>query len=490
MLLVLSLVAVACAPRGGNGPAAETAKPASTLAVASPGIVGAIGAENPVPVDADTPRWGDDAAPVTLVEFSDLQCPFCARVQPTLAALQQRYGPHQLRVVFRHDPLPFHRNAGSAALAAEAVRRLGGNDAFFRFIGLLFADQGHLEPADLHRAALAAGVNGASFELLARSSQVRERVEADLELSSRVGANGTPHFLINGAVVSGAVPLDDFVSVIDRELAEARALTAGGTPPANVYAIRTKTNFKPPEAQTAEPEEEKPFRVPVGTSPRLGPDDALVTIIEFSDFECPFCKRVQPTIDAVRARYGNDVRLIWKHLPLPFHKHARAAATFSIEARKALGDAGFWKACAALLDSSPNLDDAALAGIAKSLGLDWTQIHRAIEGNADDAVLTEDEATSIDFEARGTPHFFINGRRLVGAQPLEVFTATIDAELDRAKKLVASGIPRAKVFDELMRSASGPPAPEQRPIPAPTAANPSRGPAAAKVTIQMFADFE
>jgi protein-disulfide isomerase len=446
-----------------------------------------------VPIDDQSPRWGDDAAPVTLIEFSDLECPFCGRIQSTLTELERRYGPHQLRVVYKHDPLPFHRNARPAALAAESVRELGGNDKFFRFVALLFQDQRHLAQDDLRRAAVSLGIDGTSFDLLARSPGVSARVDADLELASRVGATGTPHFLINGDAVTGAMPLDDFAAIIDRELAEAHALVARGTPPSRVYAMRTSANFKPPEetkASETEPEKDGPWNVPVGSSPRLGPDDALVTIIEFSDFQCPFCKRVQPALSAIVERYGKDVRVVWKHLPLPFHPHARPAATLSIEARKARGDAGFWKAAELLFDSSPKLENEDLARIARTLGLDWPKTERAIASDADAAILAEDEGTSVDFEAQGTPHFFINGNRLVGSQPLESFTAIIDAELDKARKLLASGVPRTRVFDELMKTASAPPPPQRKDVPAPTAANPTRGPTGAPITIQMFADFE
>src|SRR5205823_1802314 len=118
---------------------------------------------------------------------------------------------------------------------------------------------------------------------------------------------------------------------------------------------------------------------------------------------------------AVRARYGDDVRIVWKHLPLPFHPFARPAATLSIEAYKSLGAAGFWKAVELIFDASPRLEPSALADIAVSLGLDGPKVKAAIEQDADAATLAEDEGTSVDFEARGTPHFFINGQRLVGA---------------------------------------------------------------------------
>ena len=486
---LIAAILIACTPVARPPSAAQAPSAATAGSTLAPGDAG------PVPIDEPSPRWGSDLAPVTLVEFSDLECPFCARVQPTLAALQTRYGPERLRIVWKHDPLPFHRNARPAALAAEAVRQLGGNAKFFSFIALVFERQAHLEPGELRRAAVSLGIDGASFDILSISPAVSARVDADVELAGHVGANGTPHFLINGARISGAVPLEDFTAVIDRELAEARALTEHGTPAALVYATRAKANFEPArDPKTALSDsalaEDGPWNVPVGTSPRLGPDDALVTIIEFSDFQCPYCKRVQPTLLSLRERYGNDLRIVWKHLPLPFHQRARPAATLAIEARKALGDAGFWKATDLLFDSSPALETADLRKIGGSLGLAFPKTERAIDADADADVLAEDEGTGVDFEVRGTPHFFINGNRLVGAQPLEAFTPIVDAELEKARKLVASGVPRARVFDELMRAAASPPPPEQKAVPAPTAENPSRGPANAPVTIQMFADFE
>jgi protein-disulfide isomerase len=488
-LFAALIVLFSCTPKAGSRSPATT--PTGPSGAASAVAAAPSDDPGPVPVEPRGPRWGDDNALVTLVEFSDIECPFCARVQPTLSALKERYGPKQLRIVWRHAPLPFHQRARPAAFASEAVYQLAGDTAFFGFVTLLFRDQARLAPEDLRRAAASVGVDAASFELLSHAPGVSSRVDADLELARRVGANGTPHFLINGIAVSGAVPIEDFVQVIDGELAETRKLLAKGVAPGRVYAERTKANFgapREPEQELAA--QELAWNVPVGNSPKQGPDDALVTIIEFSDFECPFCKRVQPTLARVRDRYGKDVRIVWKHLPLPFHRHARAAATLSIEARRKLGDAGFFRSVDLIFESSPALEMGDLERLAGQLGLDWRKVSQAITGDAAAAVLAEDEGTSIDFEARGTPHFFINGERLSGAQPLAAFTTVIDAKLTEAQKLVAAGVPRGRVFETVMSKAAAPPPPEQKNVPAPTPQNPSRGPTNAKITIQMFADFE
>ncbi len=99
-----------------------------------------------VPVFADDATWGGRLAPVTIVAFEDFQCPYCAKGAETLAKVQAEYGTEKLRVVFKNLPLPFHPNAGPAAEAAEGVRALGGNDAFWRFYAAAFAGQADLGP--------------------------------------------------------------------------------------------------------------------------------------------------------------------------------------------------------------------------------------------------------------------------------------------------------------------------------------------------------
>src|SRR6187402_2887191 len=94
-----------------------------------------------LPIGSDDPVWGAATAKVTLVEFSDLQCPFCSRVHPTVKALQAKYGPNQLRLVFKHMPLSFHPDALPAAKIGEAVFRQGGSTAFFEYLDAAFAKQ-------------------------------------------------------------------------------------------------------------------------------------------------------------------------------------------------------------------------------------------------------------------------------------------------------------------------------------------------------------
>src|SRR6185369_16195009 len=217
------------------------------------------------------------------------------------------------------------------------------------------------------------------------------KVDDDLAFSKKVGANGTPAFRINGVTVSGAQPFDKFKEVIDAQLAEAQKLVASGVKPSDVYVQLTNKNFTAqpdnaaaagkdkPKAKGDDDEDDKSvWKVPVGAEdPVLGPKDALVTVIEYSDFQCPFCKRVEDTMKQVVTTYGNDLRVVWKDNPLPFHPRAKPAATLARMAYVKKGDKGFWDAHDALFDSAPKLEDDDLKAVSEKLGLSWDEVKKA-----------------------------------------------------------------------------------------------------------------
>lgn len=162
-----------------------------------------------------------------------------------------------------------------------------------------------------------------------------------------------------------------------------------------------------------------------------GRSDAPITIVEFSDFHCPFCKRVQPSLNELLTRYDGKVRLVFRDMPLDnLHPQARAAA----EAANCAGDQGqFWEYHDLLFVQAPKGSGDDLKGFATTVGLDMEKFNGCIFQNAHhDAVQHDiDEATRLGLT--GTPAFFINGRFLNGAQPLEKFVQIIEEELARAE---------------------------------------------------------
>ena len=176
--------------------------------------------------------------------------------------------------------------------------------------------------------------------------------------------------------------------------------------------------------------------MPVGRLAVHGKADAPVTIIEFSDFQCPFCKRVEPTLKKVQETYGDKVRIVWKHEPLPFHPRAEPAAELALEARAQKGDKGFWDAHDKLFEIAAEARGrGSREGRARTLGLDVDKVKAAIKDKKYKEDIDADAELGEDVQASGTPHFFINGRRLVGAQPFEKFQKIIDEEIARRPTL-------------------------------------------------------
>ncbi|MCL2778661.1 MAG: thioredoxin domain-containing protein [Polyangiaceae bacterium] len=462
-------------------------------------------ADSPIPVSSKDPIWGNRYAPVTVVIFSDFQCPFCARVEPTIDQVKSTYGPDKVRIVWKNQPLPMHDKARGAAEAAMTVFALKGSEAFWKFHDLAFQNQQALGPDNYEKWAVAAGVDPSAFKTALAAKTASAKVAEDQQLATKVGVNGTPAFRINGVELTGAQPFDKFKAVIDQELGKAQAKIASGTAKDRVYVETSKENFKAaPAKQEKESEREDSttvWKVPVGNSPFLGRPDAPVTIVVFSDFQCPFCKRVEPTLDKVRETYGDKVRVVWKNKPLPFHPRAMPAAQLAMEARSQKGDKGFWEAHKRLFASQPKLDDADLEKIATDMGLNVEKVKAAIKDAKYKKEVEADVELGDSIKAGGTPHFFINGRRLVGAQPFEKFAAIIDDEIkkfdDQKGKVAAK-----EYYDNLMKTAKVGAAAEREPAerepaelekktppPVPAGA-PTRGPANAKVVIQEWSDFE
>ncbi len=466
-----------------------------------------------------SPVLGPNNALVTIVEFSDFQCPFCSRVEDTLRAVRQRYG-NDVRIVWKNAPLPMHDRATPAAEAAMAANAQG---KFWEMHDLLYQNQRALSDADLERYAQQVGLDMTRYRADMAAHRFAASVTADSQLATRINAQGTPNFFINGTQLVGAQPVERFTALIDAVLARARTIT----PRERVYAEMVASPVAAPDepARPAQPTPQQPqqprqelepttvYRVPAGTAPSRGPADALVTIVEFSDYQCPFCSRVEPTLQQVIQRYGNDVRILWRNMPLEFHDKAMPAAEASSEAFAQQGSQGFWRMHDTLYQHQgepTGLDRASLERYAQEQGLNMARFRAALDGHTHQAEIRADMALAQQIAANGTPHFFINGRRLVGAQPIDRFTAAIDTARTEALALVnTQHVPRAQVYERL--TANGATAPVYQnngaapgaaaaPPGAPPADRvytvrpnpraPFRGGANARVVLEHFSDFQ
>ncbi|MBF0357458.1 MAG: DsbA family protein [Magnetococcales bacterium] len=168
------------------------------------------------------------------------------------------------------------------------------------------------------------------------------------------------------------------------------------------------------------------YTVPGPQDLSKGPATAPITIIEFSDFECPYCRRAQETINKVEKKYGDKVRFVFRHYPLPFHKKAPKAS----EAAQCAKDQGaFWPFHDALFAKGSKLEISEYKKLAKKLKLNSKQFDHCLDSGSYASRVAADSKDGKSLGITGTPTFFINGIKLVGAVPFTDFTEVINQEL-------------------------------------------------------------
>ncbi len=168
---------------------------------------------------------------------------------------------------------------------------------------------------------------------------------------------------------------------------------------------------------------------PAPFDPAKGPADAPVVMVEFSDFQCPFCHRAQPVVDEIMKRYDGKIRHVFRQLPLEMHNNARTAA----EASLCAADQGkFWELHDWMFKHQQDLSADSLKAKVGDLGLDAAVFAACLDGKKHAAEVDQDLAEAQRLGITGTPGFVINGRLISGAQPLSAFTEVINDELHRA----------------------------------------------------------
>lgn len=163
----------------------------------------------------DDPVLGAPNALVTIIEFSDFECPYCRRVQPTLKRILKEY-EGQVRLVFRDFPLSFHKNAQKAAEAAQCA---GDQDKFWPYRDKLFEETA-LTPKDLKKYAGELELDMDKFTACLDESKYAQEVKADMQDGQNVGVNSTPSFFVNGQPLSGAVPYERFQELVEAAIAQ------------------------------------------------------------------------------------------------------------------------------------------------------------------------------------------------------------------------------------------------------------------------------
>jgi len=289
----------------------------------------------------DDPARGPADAKLTIVLFSDFQCPFCARVEPSLKQLEETF-PGKLRIVWKHQPLPMHPDALPAAVAAEAAREQG---KFWQMHARLFESQRALDGASLARYAKEIGLDVRRYQQSLAASKAGARIQEDKRLAEAVDASGTPTMFFNCRQVVGARPFDQLRTAAEEELKKADALLGGKKPDAGFYERACKANLASAPAAAAP--------VPAGAAGALAPApsrSARTTRCAGTPRRGDARPLLRLPVSVLRERRAHarrgaeavrrQVRIVWKHQPLSFHPNAFPAA----EAAEAAREQGkFWQ---------------------------------------------------------------------------------------------------------------------------------------------------
>ncbi|MFB6373729.1 MAG: DsbA family protein [Bradymonadaceae bacterium] len=412
---------------------------------------------------AESPQRGPETGFVTIVVFNDLTCEGCGEVARKIEQVRQQHD--SVRVVYKHFPSA-DQSDRKVAVALETARAQGKfwalYDALAGFGGQF---DGQTTEEKLTRFVEKVGLDRKAFEKALDSDigGIQSRIQDDVQLAEKLGLKAAPVAFVNGQQLAGKQQIAKLPSVVDRALRQASVLARGGVDPSMIYQTAAmlnrgqgmstgsgdsggsdvegregegsmeagtlkvgrgsaETGEAPAGAGPADSEKE-----PVGDSPVRGPADAPVTIYVFSEFQCPYCKKAKPTIEKVMEEYDGQVRLVFKHFPLPFHKHAKSAARAGIAAQK---QGKFWEMHALMFENQRQLGQEGIyAKWAEQLGMDIEQFKRDME-NVPESRIKDDMKMGKSVGVKGTPALFINGKRLVGAQPYEKFEAVIEEELE------------------------------------------------------------
>lgn len=193
--------------------------------------------------------------------------------------------------------------------------------------------------------------------------------------------------------------------------------------------LAEKTKKSPVEVYLQKPQRPV-FDVQIKNAPQKGNENAKITVVEYSDFQCPFCSRAAKIITELEKKYGNKLKVVFKNYPLPFHNQAKIAA----EAAQCANEQGvkyFWKLHDAMFADQTKLDRDNLFATAKKIGLKEDAFKVCLDSGKLRSVIESDIAEGQKLGIKSTPTFFINGKIINGAQPIEVFTEVIDEDLSK-----------------------------------------------------------
>lgn len=314
---------------------------------------------------------------VQILEFADFQCPFCAREAADLEKLRAEYSGSVV-LTFKHFPLPIHKQSKPAHLAALAAGQQG---KFWAMHDLIFAHPDHLSSEDFEGYANALGLDKDKFRRSLDDPAQSSVIEKDTAEGKALGVNATPTFVIDGHMLVGRQSYARLKQLVEAEL---------------------KGEEWPGPGR---------LTVNVAGAPFEGPESAPVTIVEFSDFQCPFCERARAPLQQLLKANQDKVRLVFKNFPLDIHQDSRLAHLAALAA----GEQGkFWEMHDLIFTHQRTIKWDDLLGFAAQLQLDLSKFQHDMESPDLKAKIDADKNEGERLGVTATPTFVVNGEMNTG----------------------------------------------------------------------------
>lgn len=409
-------------------------------------------------IPADAPSMGPADAPVTIAVFDDFQCPWCEKASHVIKRVLSAF-PNDVRFVMIHFPL--EQLHPQAHLAAQAATEAAAQGKFKQMHDLIFANQRSVNRENLDKWAAQIGLDMTRFKNAMDQGTHRELVQRHMTMGRNLGVRGTPTILINGRrfnitrdvdqnlEVMKSIVKEELETIRQKNIPRAQAwkmLTADGV--ATLDQMISGPQARPENAPQNAPmraarREVDPnvvYKVEVDPSdPWKGDPKALVTIVEFSDYQCPHCKNAESIIEQVLQAYPTGVRVVFMNNPLRFHPQAMPAAIAALEVKEQKGLDAYWAFHKKIFENQQQISPENLEKWLTEAGIDMAKYKVAVEKKTHEATIQRHQGLALKFGARGTPAFFINGYFLSGARSLEHFKTMIDREMQKANQAIADG---------------------------------------------------
>ncbi len=341
----------------------------------------------------DSPVRGSPDAPVTITEYADFQCPFCASARTKVEEVLREY-PGQVRLVFKNFPLSFHPDSILAHRAALAAEKQG---KFWEMHDLIFSNQRAMKHDDLFNMARSLGLDMDRFARDLQDQGIQSQIDAEQREGKRIGVDGTPTFYIDGQQMVGATSVSQFENLI-------------------THALIAK-NIQPSKT---------PIEADKG--PTRGPEHAPVTVVWYSDVTSPLEITADHLVEQLLTAYPNQIRVVYKNRPLEFH-HDAALAHQALVAATTQGQ--FWEMHRALLEHQKALSATDLVNYAAGIGLDTDKFLTDLTSDASRELVQRDISRAREVGVNGVPSFFVNGTRIDGVQAFSSFKAIVDEEIKK-----------------------------------------------------------